>query len=310
MATTSAMVEDGDPLPPDDPPPSRQQPPPPPSLTDVPMGDSPQLQPSLPSTANLPSPSEGINPDLASCALPPSSSIETLRFSAGKILSPNFDTNPNPNFFNMSPNPNPGLAHPDLESRVLATSPPALTWAQILRGTQFTSPNSAEALTFSKISNSAPVKHKYPKLSIANAEPHPSCSWSWRLFVKAFNKLSIGFQFIIISGNNTSFMHDPWILDLPFNRKPTFINIHLINDALKVNYLIKNQQWDEALCNDMFSLELGASISMIGLPLTPHDDKLIWTGALPACHYRIGFQSTRGLFEAWKLLGLEITSCS
>ncbi|WOL13705.1 ribonuclease H protein [Canna indica] len=77
------------------------------------------------------------------------------------------------------------------------------------------------------------VKHKYPKLSIANAEPPPSYSWSWRLFVKAFNKLSIGFQSIIRFGNNTSLMHDPWLLDLPFNRKATFINIHLINDALK-----------------------------------------------------------------------------
>ncbi|WOL20318.1 hypothetical protein Cni_G29122 [Canna indica] len=71
-------------------------------------------------------------------------------------------------------------------------------------------------------------------------------------------------------------MHDSWILDLLFSMKSTFINIHLINDDLKVSRLINDQQWNNALCKYMFSHELGVSISMIGLPLTPHDDKFIW----------------------------------
>ncbi|XP_039135720.1 uncharacterized protein LOC120273142 [Dioscorea cayenensis subsp. rotundata] len=108
--------------------------------------------------------------------------------------------------------------------------------------------------------------HKYPHWCIWNSCSHSSDSSLHKAISKTMSVIKQNFHLATCNPNLVNVWEDPWLLDLPLNYKPTFINMNVIDD-LAVNSFISENTFNSNACSELF----GGSLSRVVLNETNFD---------------------------------------
>lgn len=88
-------------------------------------------------------------------------------------------------------------------------------------------------------------------MSIWNNNSSSNTSGFYKAISKATTLLGPNFQLSVCNPNHINVWNDPWILDLPLNRKPIYLNMHFINN-LNINSLISDGALNLHTCSSFF----------------------------------------------------------
>ncbi|XP_039113810.1 uncharacterized protein LOC120249385 [Dioscorea cayenensis subsp. rotundata] len=97
--------------------------------------------------------------------------------------------------------------------------------------------------------------HKYRSWTIWGNAMHSNVSAFHKDIIKTVNCIKPNLHLQICNPSLTNVWDDPWILDLPLSRKPTFINMDII-DNISINSFILNASFNISNCSELFGNNL------------------------------------------------------
>lgn len=88
------------------------------------------------------------------------------------------------------------------------------------------------------------LKMKYGSLNLWNLSVLANCSWFYRDIYKTADVVKSCFWNISINPNDTSFLYDPWLFEIPLAYKPTFLNMTVAINQISLLDFYDNQGWN------------------------------------------------------------------
>ena len=120
------------------------------------------------------------------------------------------------------------------------------------------------------------AKYKFQSFWISYTNPS-RCSPIWMAITKMGHCIRYQFIWSIGNGKSIHVFYDPWIQPVPFCAWPTFINIEVEWESMRLDQFFSNAfGWNYDLLTNLVSLEIIIMIKSILIAYGQGTDKLDW----------------------------------